>query len=238
MFGFACTLVLRGHRPSQVVGNLLLDTILGAEVTWAGDRPLNEVMRQVADELEAAGRYPYIIPYGGSNPLGASGYVAAMEELLDQCAERNLHFDHIVFPSSSGGTQAGLAVGGRALGYTGRVLGISVDQPADRLREALADLATATAAHLRLGSSFAPEDFHVNDDYLGGGYAVVGDLERDALYTMGRTEGIILDPVYTGRAFGGLLDLVRRGAFQPDERVLFWHTGGTAGLFGFPEHIV
>ena len=237
-FGFACTLVLRGERPSQVVGNLLLDTILGAEVTWAGDRPLNEVMGQVADELEAAGRHPYVIPYGGSNPLGASGYVAAMEELLDQCAERNLHFDHIVFASSSAGTQAGLAVGGRALGYTGRVLGISVDQPADRLRVALADLATATAAHLGLGSSFAPKDFHVNDDYLGGGYAVVGDLERNALYTMGHAEGIILDPVYTGRAFGGLLDLVRRGAFQSNERVLFWHTGGTAGVFGFSERVV
>lgn len=237
-FGFACTLVLRGERPSQVLGNLLLDTILGAEVTWAGDRPLDEVMGQVADELEATGRRPYIIPYGGSNPLGASGYVAAMEELLGQCAERNLHFAHIVFASSSGGTQAGLTVGARALEYTGRVLGISVDQPADRLQEALADLATATAAHLGLGSSFVPKDFHVNDDYLGGGYAVVGDLEREALYTMGHAEGIILDPVYTGRAFGGLLDLVRREAFQPDERVLFWHTGGTAGLSGFSERIV
>jgi L-cysteate sulfo-lyase len=236
-FGFACTLVLRGTQPSQMQGNLLLDSILGAEVVWAGKRPLDEVMGQVAGELRSAGRGPYVIPYGGSNPIGASGYVAAMEELLGQCAESDLHFDHIVFASSSAGTQAGLAVGGRALGFTGRILGISVDQQAEALRGALAALATETAAYLRLGVSFAPEDFHVNDDYLGGGYAVVGELERETLHVLGRTEGIILDPVYTGRAFGGLLDLVRRGAFGPGERVLFWHTGGTAGLFGFAREI-
>jgi D-cysteine desulfhydrase len=160
-----------------------------------------------------------------------------MGELLDQCASRDLHFDYIVFASSSGGTQAGLAVGARALGYAGRILGISVDQPADVLRPALAALATETADWLELGIAFLPEDMHVNDDYLGGGYAVVGELEREALRTMGHSEGIILDPVYTGRAFGGLLDLIRRRDFQPGERVLFWHTGGTAGLFGFSGSI-
>jgi len=240
-FGFACTLVLRGKVPARVQGNLLLDRLLGAEVVWAGERPLDEAMAQAAEELRAAGRRPYIIPYGGSNPVGASGYVAAMEELLGQCAERErttgvrMRFDHIAFASSSSGTQSGLAVGARALQYDGRILGISVDQPAGVLQSMLADLATATAEHLGLGFTFAPGDFDVNDDYLGSGYGVVGDLERQALRTMGRTEGIILDPVYTGRAFGGLLDLIERGAFQPGERVLFWHTGGTAGVFGYGE---
>ena len=190
-------------------------------------------MAQVAEDLQTAGCCPYVIPYGGSNPIGASGYVAAMEELLAQCAEHDLHFDHIVLASSSGGTQSGLAVGARALQYDGRILGISVDQPADVLRRALADLATATAGHLGLGFAFAPQDFGVSDDYLGGGYGVVGDLEREAIRTLARAEGVLLDPVYTGRAFGGLLDLIRQGAFRPDERVLFWHTGGTAGLFGY-----
>ena len=232
-FGLACTLVLRGEEPPQVHGNLLLDRILGAEVVWAGDRPLAEIMGRVAEDLQAAGRRPYVIPYGGSNPIGASGYVVAMQELLAQCAERDLHFDHIVLASSSGGTQAGLAVGARALGYEGRILGISIDLQADALQQTLAELATATARYLGLKLAFAPQDLAVNDSYLGGGYGVVGDLERGAIRTLARAEGVLLDPVYTGRAFGGLLDLLRRGGFQPSERVLFWHTGGTVGLFAY-----
>lgn len=236
-FGLDRVLVLRGEEPPQVQGNLLLDRLLGAEVRWAGSTPLPEAMAQVAQELRAAGRRPYVVPYGGSNPIGASGYVAAMEELLAQCAERDLHFDHIVLPSSSGGTQAGLMVGARALGYEGRILGISVDPRAETLKHRLAGLAMATADHLGLGFTFAPEDFAVNDDYLGGGYGVVGELEREAIRTVARAEGVLLGPVYTGRAFGGLLDLIRRGAFRPGERVLFWHTGGTAGLFGCAERL-
>jgi len=234
-FGLARTLVLRGKEPLQMQGNLLLDRLLGAEVVWAGNQPLAEAMSRVAEELQAAGLHPYVVPYGGSNPIGASGYVAAMEELLAQCAERDLHLDHVVLPSSSGGTQAGWVVGARVLGYEGRILGISVDPPAGPLRRRLADLATATADHLGLGITFAPEDFAVNDGYLGGGYGVVGELEREAIRTLACTEGVLLDPVYTGRAFGGLLDLIRRSVFRPGERVLFWHTGGTAGLFGYGD---
>lgn len=240
-FGLACTLVLRspepvegrGENPAQAQGNLLLDRLLGAKIAWAGSQPLADAMAQVAEELQTAGYRPYVVPYGGSNAVGASGYTAAMEELLTQCTERGVQFDHVVLASSSGGTQAGLAVGARALGYEGRILGISVDQQADALRRTLADLATATADRLGLGFTFAPADLAVNDDYLGGGYGVVGDLEREAILTLARAEGVLLDPVYTGRAFGGLLDLIHRGAFRPGERVLFWHTGGTAGVFAY-----
>ncbi|MDY6876960.1 MAG: D-cysteine desulfhydrase family protein [Chloroflexota bacterium] len=232
-FGLGRMLVLRGEEPSQVQGNLLLDQLLGAEVYWAGNLPLPEAMVQVAEEARAAGHSPYIVPYGGSNAIGASGYVAAMEELLAQSAERDKRFDHIVLASSSGGTQAGLAVGARALGYEGHILGISVDPRTEVLTHTLAGLATATADHLELGLTFAPEDFGVNDDYLGGGYGIVGELEREAIRIMARTEGVLLDPVYTGRAFGGLLDMIRRDVFAPGERVLFWHTGGTTGLFGY-----
>jgi L-cysteate sulfo-lyase len=236
--GLACTLALRGEEPPLMQGNLLLDRLLGAEVVWAADRPLEDAMARVAKELRAMGRCPYVVPYGGSNPIGASGYAAAMEEFLAQCTERELHFDHIVLASSSGGTQAGLMVGARALAYGGRVLGISVDQEAGTLRHRLADLATATADHLGLALAFTPEDFDVDDGYLGGGYGVVGELERAAIRTLARTEGVLLDPVYTGRAFGGLLDLARRGEFGQHGQVLFWHTGGTAGVFGYGEEII
>lgn len=236
-FRLDCRLVLRGEEPPEVQGNLLLDRLLGAEIVWAGDQSLTERMGEMAEELRAAGRRPYVVPYGGSNPVGVSGYVAAMEELLRQCEESDIHFDHIVLASSSGGTQAGLMVGARALRYEGHVLGISVDPKADALRRTLAELATATAEHLGLGLTFTPAGFAVNDDYLGGGYGVVGDLERQAIRTVAGAEGVLLDPVYTGRAFGGLMDLIGQGAFESGERVLFWHTGGTAGLFGHREDI-
>ncbi len=233
-FGLACTLVLRGVPPSQAQGNLLLDQLLGAEIVWAEDAPLTERMEEVADSLRARGRRPYIVPYGGSNPVGICGYVAAMEELLAQAAQAGLRFDHIVFATSSGGTQAGLVLAARMCGYEGRILGISVDLPAEPLQRRIAELASATADHLGLPASFTPDDFAVEDGYLGGGYGVIGDLEREAIRLVARTEGLLLDPVYTGRAFGGLIDLIRRGAFSPRERVLFWHTGGVAGLFARP----
>ncbi len=237
-FGLACWLVLRGEPPPQLSGNLLLDHLLGAEIVWAGSRLLGDQAAEVAARLRAEGRRPYIIPYGGSNPVGAAGYVAAMEELLAQCEAHRLYFDHIVLASSSGGTQAGLMVAARALRYTGQIVGISVDLRSEPLRRALSELATATAKLLGLAESFTPQDFYVVDDYLGGGYGVVGELEREAILTLARAEGILLDPVYTGRAFGGMLDMIRRGVFGRGERVLFWHTGGTAGIFGYADQLV
>ncbi len=230
-FGLACTLVLRGEEPPEDRGNLLLDRLLGADVVWAGDRPVMEQAEETVDRLRVRGKQPYVIPVGGSNQIGALGYVAALEELLTQCTESGLHFDHIVFATSGGGTQAGMVVAAKARGYVGQILGISIDGPAEALQGNLAELSTATAKHLGLELSFTPEDFVVEDSYIGERYGIIGDLERDAIYTLARTEGILLDPVYTGPAFGGLLDLIRGGAFAPDDQVLFWHTGGTAGLF-------
>lgn len=233
-FGLACTLVLRGEPPPQAQGNLLLDQLLGAEIVWASADDLMACLEETADALRSQGRCPSVVPYGGSNPVGVCGYVAAMEELLAQAAQIGVVFDHIVLASSSGGTQAGLVVAARALGYRGRIMGISVDLPAESLRRRMAELAAATADHLGLLLSFTPEDFAVEDGYLGGGYGAIGDLEREAIRLLARTEGLLLDPIYTGRAFGGLIDLIRRGTFSPRERVLFWHTGGVAGLFARP----
>ncbi len=236
--GLGCTLVLRGERPKQTTGNFLLDELLGAHVYWSGGRDSNRVMQEIASQLQARGRKPYIIPLGGSNVVGATGYVLAMQELMKQLETQLLNIDFIVFASSSGGTQAGIVLGAQVYGYKGNVLGISVDHPADSLRTQVAALATATATHLGLEPISLVNQVIVNDDYLGQGYAVVSDLERDAIRLLAQREGILLDPVYTGRAMGGLIDLIRWGAFTRGQNVLFWHTGGTAALPAFAKYLV
>jgi D-cysteine desulfhydrase family pyridoxal phosphate-dependent enzyme len=236
--GLGSTLVLRGHEPDQVTGNYLLDELLGAHVYWTGEREVKDVVQEVEKQLKAMGHKPYIVPYGGSNVVGATGYVLAMRELMEQLAEQQLNIDFIVFASSSGGTQAGLVLGKQVYGFRGSILGISVDQPADTLQTQVGALATATAAHLGLGQLPLLNQVEVNDDYLGGGYAVVGDTEREAIRLLAQLEGILLDPVYTGRAMGGLIDLIRWGAFTRGQNVLFWHTGGTAALPAFANSLL
>jgi 1-aminocyclopropane-1-carboxylate deaminase/D-cysteine desulfhydrase-like pyridoxal-dependent ACC family enzyme len=148
-------------------------------------------------------------------------------------------FDTHVFATGTGGTQAGMILGARMTGLadTTDLLGISVDRPAAALAPGIADLATRGADALGLGWRVYPSEVEINDDYLGGGYAVVGESEREAIRLLAQHEGILLDPVYTGRALAGLIDLIRRGAFTAGQRVLFWHTGGTAALFASSDAI-
>ena len=205
---------------------------------WAGDLDRFAVMEQVAAEERAAGRKPYIIPYGGSNAIGASAYALAVEELVGQVTLQGLHLDRLVFASSSGGTQAGLIAGARASGFTAQILGISVDKPAPILQRIILDLLQLTAANLDLRLSLSAEDIQINDSYLGGGYGVLGDAEREAIRLVARTEGLLLDPVYTGRAMAGLMDLIRKGEISRQETVLFWHTGGTPALFAYADQLL
>ncbi len=227
--GFDCTLVLVGDEPETLSGNNLLDELLGANIIWTTPAERDDVLRREMEVLEKEGRSPYLIPYGGSNAVGAYAYALAVEELMRQCGE-DLP-DWIVFASSSGGTQAGLVAGAYHYGLKSQILGISVDERERELTSRIADLASEITPLLGFEASFSVEDIHVNDDYVGGGYGVMGSLEKNAIHTFAREEGILLDPVYTGRAAGGLLDLIQAGRFGPDESVLFWHTGGTPGLF-------
>ena len=231
--GLGCSLVLGGEPPIQPLGNLLLDELLGAELYWATDRSREVVADEVVESLRAKGRRPYLIPVGGSTPLGALGYALAMEEALGQLDALGVSIDVMVVASSSAGTQAGLVLGAALHDYRGRVLGISIDSTREDLSARVHALAR-DAARL-LASEVEPDAsrVEVNADYLGGGYAVVGDLEREAIRLVARTEGLLLDPVYTGRAMGALIDLIRRGAFGKGERILFWHTGGVAALSAF-----
>ncbi len=236
--GRQCVLVLGGTADQPPQGNHLLDKLLGAEVRWSGERHLSEALEAETEALRRAGRRPYLIPYGGSNGLGACGYAAAVVELAQQAATQEVSFDAIVIASSSGGTQAGLVLGTRALGLATPIVGISIAEDAPRFRQRIADLANAAAARLELVLNIQADEVVVNDAYLGAGYGQVSILEREAIQCMARNEGLLLDPVYTGRAFGGLLDLIRQGQFHSGQRVLFWHTGGAPALFAYAEELV
>lgn len=225
--GMACTLVLAGRRPKQESANILLDGLLGARIVWAATEERDAALQAAFEEATSLGGRPYLVPYGGSNPVGAAAYAYALEELLGQ----GYRPDWIVFASSSGGTQAGLVAGAKRLGFPGRILGVSVDEKAAELKPRIAELASHTAELLGKPIALSSEDVLVNDDYLGEGYAVMGVAEAEAIRLFARHEGLLVDPVYTGRAAAGLIDLVRKGFFSDGETVLFWHTGGTPALF-------
>jgi D-cysteine desulfhydrase len=236
--GLRSVLVLRGYPPPRVSGNLLLDHLLGARVVFSGELTRQQMAERVIEEERAAGHRPFLVPVGASDELGAPGFVSAMEELDAQLRDRAIHVDRIVVASSSFGTQAGMCVGARALGLRAQIAGIAIDSARDELRGEVARIAVRTQRRLGLEESMEPGEVVGYDGYLGGGYAVLGDPEKEAILLTARTEGILLDPVYTGRAMAGLIDLVRRREFGSDETVLFWHTGGSAALHAYGEQLL
>lgn len=227
-FNLDCILVLNGEPDQLPSGNLLLDQLFDAEIVWTTRERREAVLKQTFDGALEAGRHPYLVPLGASTPLGSLGYAAAFQEMLDQDVIRP---DWIVVASSSGGTQAGMVLGARLANWGGRVLGISIDEPVDDLQRIVAGLASEAAALIGQKHDVKPADVFVNADYLGGGYAVLGDAEVEAIRLFAKYEGLLLDPVYTGRAAAGLIGLIRQGFFKPEDTVLFWHTGGTPALF-------
>jgi D-cysteine desulfhydrase len=226
-FGLNCILVLVGQPPVQASANLLLDQLFGAEIVWTEKSRREAVLQKTFENTSAQGKKPYLVPYGGSSPTGVLGYVFAMEEFVGQ----KVKADWIVFASSSGGTQAGLVLGRRVFGYKGKVLGISIDEPQRILQERVAKLASETSELLGPRIEFASDEVLVNDEYAAPGYGVLTGAEREAISLFAKFEGLLLDPVYTGRAAAGLIDLIRKGFFKKDETVLFWHTGGQPALF-------
>jgi D-cysteine desulfhydrase family pyridoxal phosphate-dependent enzyme len=236
--GLSCHLALGGAPPVVANGNLLLDDLLGATIHWSGGLRKGEGLARIERALYSRGLRPFVIPYGGSNPVGAAGFAAAMIELNGQLATAGARADAIVFASSSGGTHAGLIVGASMVENSARIIGIKIDkeETGERPLDAfISDLASQTAELLGIEARYQPTDVDLKSDYLGAGYGVVGDLERRAIRLMAECEGILLDPVYTGRAFGALVDLIHRGDFGLNEHVIFWHTGGTPALFSYAE---
>jgi len=227
-FGLACTLVLTGDLPAQPSANLLLDELFGAEIVNVTDRANRDrILKETFDKATRSGKKPYLVPYGGSSPVGALGYAFAMEELMKQ----NVHANWIVFATSSGGTHAGLTLGKRVFGFDGKVLGISIDEREDWLKSHVSALASDASELLGERIGFTPKDVLATDAYCQAGYGVLTDAEREAVKLFAKYEGLLLDPVYSGRAAGGMIDLTRKDFFESDDTVLFWHTGGQPALF-------
>jgi D-cysteine desulfhydrase family pyridoxal phosphate-dependent enzyme len=227
-FGFKCILVLAGDQPERPSANLLLDQLFGAEIVQVADRKdRDRILQETFDRAAKEGTKPYLVPYGGSNATGALGYAFAMKELLEQ----NCSADWIVFATSSGGTHAGLLLGQRMFGYKGKVLGVSVDETETWLKEHVSELASSTSAKLGKPIKFTPDEVLANANYCSTGYGVLTEAEHETIRLFATYEGILLDPVYTGRAAAGMIDLIRKGFFKKDETVLFLHTGGQPALF-------
>ena len=217
-------------------GNVLLDRLHGASISHRpGGADMQAEMEALAADLRKAGRRPYVIPGGGSNPVGALGYVGAALELLAQATETGLRIDHLVHATGSAGTQAGLVAGLVALNSGIPVLGIGVRAPREKQEANVLALAQRTVEYMGLPGIVRAEHVVANCDYVGQGYGIPTAGMVEAVRLLAEKEGILLDPVYSGKGMAGLIDLIGKGRFKPEENVVFLHTGGQAGLFGYPE---
>lgn len=228
--GLGCRLVLNGVGPASASGNTLLDRLLGADVTFVATREeRTPTMERLAEKERAAGRRPYVIPLGASTPLGAIAFALGVGELAEQMDPPDL----IVHSSSSGGTQAGLVAGCRALGWPTRVLGISADERADVLAslvesilDGVGSVLPAFGEAIRTGTPV-----EVDDRFVGDGYGIPTQESREAQQLAARTEALFLDQTYTAKAMAGLIARCREERLTTARTVLFWHTGGLPGLF-------
>ena len=240
-FGLECHILLEDRTGFQspdytLNGNVLLDRLHGAYLSkFAGGTDMNAQMETLAADLGAKGRKPYIIPGGGSNAVGALGYANCALELVAQANERGLRIDHAVHATGSAGTQAGFVTGLVAINSGVPVLGIGVRAPKEKQEQMVFDLAQKTAEHLSVPGIVKREHVVANSDYVGPGYGLPTPGMTEAVKMLAQFEGILLDPVYTGKGMAGLIDLVRKGHFAKDSDIVFLHTGGSAGLFAYPD---
>ncbi|MCP3900909.1 MAG: D-cysteine desulfhydrase family protein [Desulfobacteraceae bacterium] len=240
--GLDCHLALGGKAPDTLDGNLLLDNILGAKIHWTGSLRKGETIPDIAAKLSDQGKKPYVIPYGGSNAVGAAGFIEAIKELKIQLDETNTQISHIVFASSSGGTHAGMMIGNSMFAQNKiKLIGIGIDKEEagdGPFEEHVVKLANSTCEKLNINVKYTSNDIIIRNDYLGDGYGIVGDLERRAIRLLAETEGILVDPVYTGRTMGGLIDMIEKNEFSTSDTVLFWHTGGSPAIFPYSTEII
>ena len=240
--GIDCFILLEdrtGYTDPDYVnnGNVLLDRLHGATIDRRpGGADMQAEMETLAEKLRADGRRPYVMPGGGSTPVGALGYVNCALELVMQAEDLGLRIDALVHATGSAGTQAGLVAGLAAIESDIDLLGIGVRAPQEKQEAMVFELAKQTMDHLGVGFEVARDRVRANCDYIGEGYGLPTDAMRDAVKLLARLEGLLFDPVYSGKGLAGLIDLVRKGHFADAENVVFLHTGGSASLFGYPAH--
>lgn len=239
--GFECHLVLKDEVPGRSASyhrsaNRFLDGLLGADVEIVGrDDSLTDALAARAETLAKAGRKPYVIPVGGSNAIGSLGYVACAREIAGQQAALNAAFSHIVVVSGSAGTHAGLLVGCDYAGLQGKLLGVTISRPAADQFPIVAELARQTAALVGLPTERLDQAIHLDDGHYMPGYGMPNPGMVAAVSLCAQTEGILLDPVYTGKAMAALIAGIRNGQFSTDDRILFIHTGGSPAIFAYEE---
>lgn len=242
--GMNCRLVLEQRVPDSydpnASGNNFLFRLLGVEKITVvdGGVDLAAAMQAEADQVAAEGRKAYVIPGGGSNPTGTLGYISCAQEILAQAFQKGIQFDHLVCASGSGGTHSGILVGMGGMGSRIPVTGISVRRPVPEQEGLIGGLVKATREFLGMDATPREGELKIFDDYVGEGYSIPTAGMAEAVRTFARIEGILLDPVYTGKAAHGLLDLIKKGYFKQGEKVLFLHTGGSPGLFAYEDVIL
>lgn len=239
--GLECHLLLGGKEPENYNGNLLLSRLLGAKIHFTGDNRKGEDIVKLKQELENKGRKAYEIPYGGSNLLGAYGFVDAVKELKNQLLEQNLKIDYIFIASSSGGTQAGLKLGIDLYKLDIVLIPISIDKIGlgnKTLDEAVLELLHKGQKELNIQKSYSINDAKLIRNYDKPGYGVITGNEKMAIKELAQEEGILLDPVYSGRAFYGMLDHLKNSKLKKNSNVLFWHTGGLPANFYYSEELL
>ena len=239
--GMECHILLEdrtGYNDDSYIlnGNVLMDRLHGATVSKrGGGTDMNAEMEALAEKLMADGKRPYIIPGGGSNAIGALGYVNCARELAEQSVDMGLRIDALVHATGSSGTQAGLVAGLAALQSNIHLLGIGVRAPQEKQEQMVFDLAQRTADYLGTGLEIDRASVRANCDYVGPGYGLPTEGMKKAVRLLATTEGLLFDPVYSGKGLDGLIDLVQKGHFGDMENIVFLHTGGSAALFGYPE---
>lgn len=242
--GLKCQMVLEerveGSYNQQASGNNLLFHLMGVEKTTVvpDGTDLMAAMQDMADEVAAGGGQPYIVPGGGSNALGALGYVSCAQEILTQSFDLSLPIDHVVCSSGSGGTHAGLVAGFAGTQSHVPVTGISVRAEKAPQESKLHALANSAAGLAGATQEIAPEKLNVRDEFVGPGYSLPTREMTDAIQLFARIEGIILDPVYTGKTAAGLIGLIQEGAFSRESNVLFLHTGGAPAIYAYPDEVL